>query len=781
MSRVLANIYQWASDLEYWEQALLQQIINGDEITESTRNDILQFCLEDKKLKKKTASRPKITYSTRSSPAIHSATPKHLTKISNVHNVNKLASDQSITFCPALTAIYGANGSGKSGYARIFGKAGFCRGNYELLADVTEPGCSTAILSADFEICYADETETVCVQLDDICDDLAGFYMFDASSVSVHLTGKNHFSFSPAGLEFLQMLAEETDEIRNMIRKKISDYEEPHSFETFFEGKSRVSEIIDDLGVDTDLKEIEELVTLPDKIDERIIRLDKKIMTLRTQNIPKKINQTSQTITDLEDLSENLEELQTSLRDDIFTKIKTEINQLSESKDTVEKLGVDQFKSEHFQQIGSEAWQEFIASAKELATKEEVDQDPYPQPDDVCLLCQQPLSPEALDHFKRLWAFIEGEAQNDHDKATRVINRRKKVLERIDTKIFEKKSVAYRFFQDNNQELQQNISDFITECVERKKLVLESIEKLAYLKQDSLPSACLDEIKATIELLNEAIDELKSKDPEEEIKKLEKRVTRLRHREILAKHKFKIVEYIQKQKWGKKASKRIGSTRHITKKYNELFQELVADGYVDIFHRTLHTLERTLNVKVDTVSRKGKSYRQISIDTGSAEPIGGTPEKILSEGEKRAVAIADFLTEVNLEDACCGIILDDPVTSLDLEWREIIAQMLVKETGSKQVIVFTHDLPFLYHLKKHADSKSVEMLNHWIKRGDVDDRPGYVFTNNSPALERDFKSPAHAEDMYRQAKDAAPEIQEVFIKQGFGALRSNYEALIIFD
>jgi len=37
-------------------------------------------------------------------------------------------------------------------------------------------------------------------------------------------------------------------------------------------------------------------------------------------------------------------------------------------------------------------------------------------------------------------------------------------------------------------------------------------------------------------------------------------------------------------------------------------------------------------------------------------------DQILSEGEKRAVAIADFLTEAALDRHNRGIILDDPVT-----------------------------------------------------------------------------------------------------------------------
>lgn len=782
MSRVLTNIYKWASGLEYWEQALFQRITNSDEITESVRNEILQLCLEDKNLRGKKAARPKIIYPSQKSLSRNSSKPKHLTKISNIKNVNKLVPDQCITFCPELTAIYGANGSGKSGYARILGKAGFCRGSFDLLADVTKPGCSTATLSADFEICYTDETKEVCVKLDKPCEDLSGFYMFDASSVSVHLTGKNQFSFSPAGLEFLQILSEETDEIRDMIRDKIETYTQPHSFDDLFEGQSRVTEIIDALGADTDTDEIKKLATLPDDIDKRTTRLDKKISTLRTQNIPKKIKKTSQTITDLEDLSDNLEELQASLGDVIFTKFESEIDTLVEIKKTVEKLGVDQFKSKHFQQIGSDAWQDFIISASELAIQEEIDREPYPQKGDICLLCHQPLSSSALVYFKKLWKFIEGEAQKTHDKANKVLARRNRSIKEIDTNIFGKKSVSYRYFNDADQELRTGISDCVAACNSRKKMALDSIQDLEYEEPDPLPSACLDEINATIESLNDSLDELNNKDPKEEIKQLVKKASRFRHRRVLAKHKFKILKYIKIQKWSSNAEKRIGNTRHITTKYKKLFKKLVEDGYIDTFHDTLSILERNLNVDVRTVTRKGRTYRQISINIGSAESVGGTPDKVLSEGEKRAVAIADFLTEVNLDNACCGIILDDPVTSLDLDWREIIAEMLVKETDSKQVIIFTHDLPFLYHLNKHAGSSSVAMLNHWIKRGDGDDRPGYVYTDNSPALEKQYKTPHYAERFYKQAKDSPdPILQEPFIQLGFGALRTSYEALIIFE
>jgi ATPase subunit of ABC transporter with duplicated ATPase domains len=276
--------------------------------------------------------------------------------------------------------------------------------------------------------------------------------------------------------------------------------------------------------------------------------------------------------------------------------------------------------------------------------------------------------------------------------------------------------------------------------------------------------------------------ELNKRDPAKQIVDLERQLLNLQHRLLLSQHVSKIEEYIQKQIWAKKASKIGGNTKHITQKYMKLFEQLVTNRYIEIFEQILTDLQRPLKVKIENKGRKGATYKQIIIE---ADPTAllemATPDKVLSEGEKRAVALADFLTEVALDTTSSGIVLDDPVTSLDLEWRETIASILNREAKQRQVIVFTHDLPFLYHLKKYAEQQTIDIVTHWIRRGDNDGKPGYVSHNNSPALERDYRKATKAYEIYNLAKNASAAEQESLLHQGFSALRSSYEALIIFD
>jgi recombinational DNA repair ATPase RecF len=86
----------------------------------------------------------------------------------------------------------------------------------------------------------------------------------------------------------------------------------------------------------------------------------------------------------------------------------------------------------------------------------------------------------------------------------------------------------------------------------------------------------------------------------------------------------------------------------------------------------------------------------------SAELSHIPAEKVFSEGERTAIALACFLAELRVGDDPSGLIFDDPVSSLDHNVREHLARRLVAAAKTRQVIVFTHDLAFLADLREQA-------------------------------------------------------------------------------
>lgn len=783
MPSVLAEIRQWGNTLPYWEQAALDKILAGAQLTNLDYDELLQYLLEDEGLAEPKSPHPQLQFNNDITTEYQSSIGQlRLEKIYNMENVNALIPKQIITFGPALTALFGANGSGKSGYARVLGCAGFTRGDKEVLPDITQPVNTDTVFSADFEISDAASTKIIHYQKGDYCPELATFYVFDSTSVKVHLTMSNSLSFSPAGLSYLTELAEATDKVREGLKARIESCNKPHDFFLLFQGKSTITELIADLGLETNLKELKRIATLTLKEKNRISELDIEIAKLKTQDIPIQVTKIKNTIGYLENLTTFLSEVETKLSDEVINDICKLMEIYFERESAAQSISVDKFKSEHFTQTGSEIWYSFIVAAKALVDAEHTSDKLYPKVEEHCPLCQQLLTTEARDLLLRLWAFLESDAQTRLSETKKILEDKRIILEEIDLDFFGNQSASYIYLHEQNMELLKQVEEFIQVCNQRRDMALRILDTNFKSTIPKMPNNGLSKIKLIIQTLGIEHGRLEKENPSQKIIEFEQELLNLRHREIVSQNISNIELYIQKRVWAKTAKKIGGNTRHITHKYQELFERLVTNRYIELFEQILNDLQRPLRVVIQTTGRKGKTFKQIILKSDHTTPMEKiSPDKVLSEGEKRATAIADFLTEVALDTTSCGIILDDPVTSLDLEWRETIAIILANEALRRQVIVFTHDLPFLYFLKKHAELKPVDIVTHWIKRGDYDDKPGYVSLNNSPALERDYRNAMKARELYQLAKDASASEQENLLHQGFAALRTSYEAFIIFD
>ncbi len=115
-------------------------------------------------------------------------------------------------------------------------------------------------------------------------------------------------------------------------------------------------------------------------------------------------------------------------------------------------------------------------------------------------------------------------------------------------------------------------------------------------------------------------------------------------------------------------------------------------------------------------ARKGGFGSQPHFLKLTKAPKGTKVEDVLSEGEHRCLGIAAFLAELGQADHKSAIVLDDPVSSLDHKYRNAVAKRLVQEAKTRQVIIFTHDLAFLYELDRAATEIQVPLLSHEVAR-----------------------------------------------------------------
>lgn len=782
MTSIIQEIRTWSSGLPYWEQVALDKIIGGVEIMDQVIEELYQYLLEDAGLKSTPSDeRPMLCNLQQDAGEFFTQSEKpFLKRIHNLRNINALMSNQELSFGPQLTAIFGSNGSGKSGYARVIGCAAFTRGDKEILPDVTKTEVVKGPLSADIELVIGDQTTTINYLVGDTCPHLRSFYVFDSTSVKNHLTRQNPMSFAPGGLNILTRLAEVTDRVRRRLQTECERKRTTNIYESLFIGDSKVKDIITSLGATTNVTEVKILANITDEEMKVIAIRELEIAQLKNQKINEEIQELSQKIDDLQHLKECIEKVIAGLSDDMISTINQSITSWVEVRFLSQTTSLENFHTERFTQTSSELWDQFIRAAFAMGQAESED---YPSTGDQCLLCQQPLTIEARDLIHQIWEYLRSESQEKINRTEAELKQHSNNLERLDLGILDSQTVSFRYLSTKNPEALAQIKAYLKACEMRRDGTILSIASRHPYQADELPDSGLKLINDLIETLCAEKCAMEEKKIEEEIEKLEKEKRELEHRRILSKHLDEILQYIADAQWTKRAGepKIRRSTKHITQKYNDLFEELIAKKYISLFQETLIKLKCPLGVKIETHGSKGETWKHIALKREDEQIIPGTsPDQVLSEGEQRAVALADFLTEVALDEQSAGILLDDPVSSLDFDWKGIIAEQVVNEAERQQVIVFTHDLHFLYLLKKLAEEKDIDMQNHWIqKRNNI---PGWVYLGNSPITEREYRKPTKAKEYLDKAKESGQwdaNEEQGFLEQGFGALRTTYEVFVI--
>jgi energy-coupling factor transporter ATP-binding protein EcfA2 len=296
--------------------------------------------------------------------------------------------------------------------------------------------------------------------------------------------------------------------------------------------------------------------------------------------------------------------------------------------------------------------------------------------------------------------------------------------------------------------------------------------------EGEIPAAVFGDVSSELETLKARIDSdiarLQEQDMAGALRGLETERVLLRHRQVLNQLLPDVETFVADACWVKKASgapRRSLNPRPLTDKETELFQAVIADDYKKQLREECVALDCNLPVELSARGERGQTIRSLTIKGGHS------PNEILSEGEQRAVALADFLTEVGLNPANAGIVLDDPVTSQDHERKGRIALRLVREAEMRQVIVFTHDLVFLTMLAAAADDSGSEMLTHWVER-DGEGRPGQTSLDDCPATTPQYRKTTKAKNTLRDAKAEAGSKRLELIQRGMGELRRTVEEIV---
>ena len=717
-----SEITAWSQNLPAWQRdALRRLVVNGSLNDQDTNELYLQVKGENGIPDTENQISEPIPLSLHHFTA-HISTDQHIVLLSlrNLQNVNALCPDQDLTFNPkGITIIYGWNASGKSGYARVLKRACRARGeNESILPDVFSTALPAECAKATIELSVDGVSKIVNWTEDDAPSPyLSDVQVFDSKCARVFINDNNKVEVIPYGLDIFKKLSDLCTVIEVKIRNELSIVDSTAKMYPIsdFEGTS-VYTFIDQISHQTKKSEVERLASIkPGEIKQQEIaqktlselkRTDPSVQSALLRKKKKRIARIRTVITSALD--------QLTVGETLISLHKSYIA----AKEAAEIARAKAFADQPIKSTGSDSWKNLFDAARAFSTEQAYPDKEFPFVGEgaYCLLCQQTIKQSAA---QRLIAFNDFLINKTEELA-------KSKLKEYDFKKTQFHGITIHAQSDDDQELvdlmecepalAKTVKSFWTALRQRSaayQRALISHSPIEFGRLPNNPVEKLSSLEERLEMEAKIQDELI--DPARQIE-LEISIKEFKARQWVAKNKAVILGDINKLRYRQALQKCLSSTSttNITKFGSALTQKAITDNLRTTLTNEIKYLGIDRGLDFRKSAKKGETYHQLGFPEVVLQEI--KISDILSEGEERAVAIACFLSELSLANRKCGIIFDDPITSLDHRIRERVAKRLVEEAKLRQVIIFTHDICFRIDLESFSLSRGIDCKVETIYR-----------------------------------------------------------------
>lgn len=770
----------WGETLPNWQHFLLSKLVEAVDLTDEILDEVFVEYLVDQNL---AGAEPVRVVRDMALPQFRGGPPtvaSTLTAMSSVSGVNALAIGETLSFGPKLTVIYGPNGAGKSGYARVLKSACFTRSkDTEILGDVKLEKSRQPKPVATFE--FDDGSNTAFVHQEP-CQRLRdGFAVFDSTCIRVHLDERNAFQVMPYLFDVFPRMVSVFGKLQTKLRDEITR-RTPAEDKFAIQGSiSEVATALSTLTPQTDLTRLKELAVFGDSEVARLLAIEQQLTELRTTDPKEIVKRNEQRIVDLNAVKTSIETLAVGVTPAIGKSVVDAITQIGALSEQGVALSAAQFGGEPVQPIGTRAWRDLLAAAIAYG-KEAYPEDTFPPKADTprCVLCHQSLDAASADRLTRFYQAVTSDIETQLASARRNLTGQGVILGQVNVAFFTAESAARRTLWELDMGLEADVAAH----VEGYRLAVEALTWAIANEADPAFSLLKDDsvsvrVVALIERLQHDNQKLRRSDPKVLVDSLLLEQQLLKDRKRLADQYEDIASAVEDRKWVAKASICLrafpGTQREVTSKQKALAKELVAQGFIARFAKNCEALRLALPVQFRFAGDAGTTDRKIEI--ANAEVTGVDPSRVLSEGEQTAAALADFLTEIELNGACAGVVFDDPVTSMDHMRKESIAQRLVDEATRRQVIVFTHDILFTNYLATAAEQKGVAFVGRTVWRDDAH-APGVIDRLAFPHEHYEGAARDQAKKHCDAARVLTGDRQRDALEKACGSLRTAYEDFI---
>lgn len=711
------EIIEWVRLQPYWGQLIANHILKGEQIDSKALEGIYVSFKQENDLVQQSLTKADLEFLTTKSSTDISEKMKW-SSISNLQGINAIDSEKPLHIAKQMTLIYGENGSGKSGYTRILNNAFVSRGDKKILSNIFSDDNISP--SAIFEFKNDKESKNIKFPQDKSNALFQTVSVFDAQSALHDLTEENTLSFIPLEFDFFAKYSEVYVQIKDMLKQEVEQNKPNNDFINCFEKQTPVKSALEKITAKTDYTSLK-LLSNTSNMENTFQTYSKQKIELLALDTESKSRELNSFIDGLSNIKEHIENLNNKFSPARVTQTKDLLTSRNVLKELSSTEGFSQLKGENIYNLGSLEWKNFIKSARSYY-------DNIHENIDRCIFCGQNI--DKIQVIDKYWKYLKSDSEKKLVNTEQDLQR---ILQDFKNQTFHlliKKSKLDEWLQDNQNDVYKKIISAEQNFSDINIQIIENIEK-EYWSENIKPfEVDTNFITSCIQFIQLQIKELNITAVKERLNVINTFLDEYNDRLKLKSLLPKVKSFIVKRAWCDKATKISFSTRNITLIQKTLFAKYVTSKFVQKFNLECRKLNSDFSAEVVQRGTKGITLSKLAIK-------GRKPVEILSEGEQRSISLANFLAETGLNENNECIVFDDPVSSLDHKRREIIAQRLVEESKLKQVIIFTHDISFLFLLQNYCSSENIDCQATTIRK--INNSAGLIQENKLPWIAMSVK------------------------------------------
>lgn len=756
------ELAKWANSNDEWVRFVVRSVLSsGRPLDAAAIDQAYELFRQEKSFDERTlAKQPTLEIS---ASADDEEEPLFLTRLSDVHGVNAIVPGSVIEPHEGLTILYGENGTGKTGYARIFKTLAASRTADDILGDVDAETAEP--VSARVEYRVGDQAGSLDWHGESGKVPFTRMSIFDARAVNIHVDDDIEYVYTPVVLSLFEYVIAGLRGVQERIDAKVRELRGGTQSPLLgrFPRDSTVYPFIETLGASSDLESLKKQASTDPDVESKIEQLRGTIAALEANTLGLQISSresAARALSEAEDACKLWSEFDTAARTDLLSK-KSELT--ADYKTFRDEL----FASADLPAEPEDSWESFVRAG--AAYQEHLDVLGV-HDDRRCLYCRQALDAGASGLLSKYKQYIEDRISADLTTAGRSLTELEAPLLGVDTAAIDRLLDELQ----NVDEVPSFMAD-LKAVKDGSEITRAAIAAGAPLPSGTNPTERLNRISTARTSIEKELTGLRqqAENREETLAQRRHELTELTAAAELTKSWSAIDARVQDAKQADRLSTFSGAipnlSRAVTSLSKDASDQLINNSFEELFLEECRSL-RAKELRLQFVGREGKAQRR-KVISGKHKP-----SKVFSEGEQKVLAIADFLAEARLAGIAAPVIFDDPVSSLDYRRIDEVAERVAKLSEETQVLVFTHDILFTTKLLSLFE-KSKRCTYLHVSDSD-DGGKGQITPASGPRWDSLAKLKGRINTEIQSAQAETGEAQDAHIRVAYSWIRSWCEVFI---